>query len=48
MMGRSPEGISIVRPMRDGVIADYVVVEAMLRYFLAESPGGLNLVARRS
>ncbi len=44
MMGRSPEGISIVRPMRDGVIADYVVVEAMLRYFLGRVTGRLNLV----
>ena len=44
MMGRSPDGISIVRPMRDGVIADYVVVEAMLRYFIGRVTGRLNLV----
>ena len=44
MMGRSPESISIVRPMRDGVIADYVVVEAMLRYYLHQITGRLNLV----
>jgi len=44
MMGRAPDGISIVRPMRDGVIADYIVVEAMLRYFLGRVTGRLNLV----
>lgn len=34
MLGRTPGGISVVRPMRDGVIADYAVTEAMLRYFI--------------
>lgn len=34
MLGRSPESIEVVRPMRDGVIADFVVTEAMLRYFI--------------
>ncbi|MBM4460018.1 MAG: rod shape-determining protein [Chloroflexi bacterium] len=34
MLGRSPESIEVARPMRDGVIADYVVTEAMLRYFI--------------
>jgi rod shape-determining protein MreB len=33
MLGRTPETIEVSRPMRDGVIADYVVTEAMLRYF---------------
>ena len=44
MIGRTPEGISVVRPMRDGVIADYIVVEAMLRYFIAKVTGRFNLV----
>src|SRR5512136_2160434 len=35
MIGRTPESIEVARPMRDGVIADYVVTEAMLRYFIA-------------
>lgn len=34
MLGRTPGSISVSRPMRDGVIADYVVTEAMLRYFI--------------
>ena len=34
MLGRTPESIEVARPMRDGVIADYVVTEAMLRYFI--------------
>src|SRR3990167_10689933 len=34
MLGRTPEGIEALRPMRDGVIADYVITESMLRYFI--------------
>ena len=32
MIGRNPGSIRIMRPMREGVIADYVVTEAILRY----------------
>lgn len=39
MIGRTPENITARRPMRDGVIADYVVTEAMLRYFIREVVG---------
>jgi rod shape-determining protein MreB len=34
MIGRTPASISAVRPLRHGVIADFAVTEAMLRYFL--------------
>lgn len=34
MLGRTPGNIMATRPMRDGVIADYVITEAMLRYFI--------------
>lgn len=34
MLGRTPENILASRPMKDGVIADYVITEAMIRYFL--------------
>jgi rod shape-determining protein MreB len=34
MLGRTPGNIVASRPMRDGVIADYVVTEAMLRFFI--------------
>src|SRR3989344_5837746 len=37
MIGRTPEEIVAYRPMRDGVIADYRVTEAMLRYFIRKS-----------
>jgi rod shape-determining protein MreB and related proteins len=37
MLGRTPGNIKASRPMRDGVIADYVVTEAMLRYFLKKA-----------
>jgi rod shape-determining protein MreB len=34
MLGRTPEGIIAIRPLKDGVIADFDVTEKMLRYFL--------------
>jgi rod shape-determining protein MreB and related proteins len=41
MEGRTPESIAVVRPLRDGVITDFELCEAMLRYFLgkAQRPG---------
>lgn len=39
MLGRTPGNIKASRPMRDGVIADYRVTEAMLRYFLSKVAG---------
>ncbi len=44
MLGRTPETISVIRPMKDGVIADYLITEAMLRYFLNKVVGRLNLI----
>ncbi len=43
MYGRTPEEIEVMRPLRDGVIADYFVTEAMLRYFIQKVSGRLNL-----
>lgn len=43
MIGRTPESIRAYRPMRDGVIADYRVTEAMLRYFLRKSLNKFSL-----
>ena len=34
MLGRTPDGILAVRPLKDGVIADFDVTEKMLRFFL--------------
>ena len=37
MIGRTPGNITAIRPMKDGVIADYVITEAMLRYFIRKA-----------
>lgn len=39
MLGRTPEALIASRPMRDGVIADYEVTEAMLKYFISKVAG---------
>ncbi len=39
MLGRTPEALIASRPMRDGVIADYQVTEAMLKYFITKVVG---------
>jgi rod shape-determining protein MreB and related proteins len=44
MLGRAPETIEVVRPMRNGVIADYVVTEAMLSYFVRKACGPFSLL----
>ncbi len=43
MVGRTPDSIVAYRPMKDGVIADYRVTEAMLRYFIDKALGRFNL-----
>lgn len=43
MVGRTPDSIRAYRPMKDGVIADYRVTEAMLRFFLKKALGNFNL-----
>jgi rod shape-determining protein MreB len=43
MIGRTPDDIIAYRPMRDGVIADYRVTEAMLRYFISKAMGSWSL-----
>ncbi len=44
MMGRTPDTISVIRPMKDGVIADYLITEAMLRYFINKVVGRFNFI----
>ena len=39
MLGRTPDTIKVYRPLKDGVIADYRVTEAMLRYFIKKTSG---------
>lgn len=43
MIGRTPESIVAYRPMRDGVIADYRVTEAMLSYYFSKALGKWNI-----
>ncbi len=47
MYGRSPESIEVMRPIQDGVIADYEVTERMLHYFLTKVCGQLRLFRPR-
>lgn len=42
MLGREPESIEVIRPMRNGVIADYLVTEAMLKHFISRTSGFLR------
>lgn len=42
MIGRTPESIIAYRPMKDGVIADYHVTEAMLHYYMKKALGSWN------
>ncbi len=43
MFGRAPETIDVMRPLRDGVIADYEVTEKLLEYVIAKVCGRLRL-----
>src|SRR5579885_2346589 len=47
MLGRTPGNIHAVRPLRDGVIADFEVTEAMLRYFITRAHNRRTLVRPR-
>ena len=44
MLGRTPDTIVASRPMKDGVIADYKITEAMLKYFINKVLGKFRLV----
>ena len=43
MLGREPESIEVVRPLRSGVIADYDITLAMLKYFISKANGRMSL-----
>ena len=47
MCGRTPAGITAVRPMKDGVIADFEITEEMLRYFIQKAHNRRSLVRPR-
>lgn len=44
MLGRTPDTIVALRPLKDGVIADYRTTEAMLRYFINKALGGWRML----
>jgi len=43
MLGRTPDTIIALKPLKDGAIADYRTTEAMLRYFINKALGGMRL-----
>lgn len=47
MLGRTPGSIEAIRPMKDGVIADFEITEAMLRYFITRAHEQRTFVAPR-
>lgn len=47
MVGKTPNGIEVIRPMKDGVIADFDVTEKMIRYFIQKAHNRKALVRPR-
>ncbi len=47
MLGRTPGAVAAIRPIKDGVIADFEVTEAMLRYFIAKAHNRRTMVKPR-
>lgn len=43
MIGRTPGDIVAYRPLKDGVVADYYITRAMLKYFIAKATGGWRI-----
>src|SRR6202166_727862 len=46
MLGRTPGTIVAIRPIKDGVIADFEVTQSMLKYFISKSMGGKKALVR--
>ncbi len=47
MMGRTPEGIQTIRPMRDGAIADFIAAEEMIKHFIGRVHSRRSLASPR-
>ncbi len=47
MLGKTPDSIHTIRPMRDGVIADLDIAEKMIKYFIDKANGGSGWLRRR-
>ncbi len=46
MVGRAPDTISVVKPLKDGVIANYKVTQAMIKYFINKSFSKMNFMKK--
>ena len=44
MLGKTPDHIMAIRPLREGVIADYDITEAMIKYFIRKVFGKYNMI----
>lgn len=44
MIGKTPGDIKAYRPLKDGVVADYYITRAMLKYFINKAVGNINIV----
>lgn len=47
MLGKTPGTITAVRPLKDGVISDFEITEAMLKYFIRKAMGRANIIGPR-
>lgn len=47
MLGRTPGNIVAIRPLKDGVIADFAVTQAMLKYFIKKTQTGMGVFKPR-
>lgn len=48
MLGKTPEGVKAMRPLRDGVIADIDLAEQMIKRFVDKALGGTSMLQRRN
>lgn len=46
MIGRTPGNISVIRPMKDGVIADYDTTAAMMKYYIKKAMKNRSMFAK--
>lgn len=44
MIGKTPGDIKAYRPLKNGVVADYYITQAMLKYFISKAVGQVNLI----
>ncbi|MBT7351661.1 MAG: rod shape-determining protein, partial [Phycisphaerae bacterium] len=47
MLGKTPGSISAIRPLKDGVISDFEITEAMLAYFIRKATGRARIISPR-